>query len=263
MEGADPDAHRYELEAYDIRTFVPEPVVGSAYDGRALLRILARKLAGKLSGGRFGEPASARVAAVHAGLQVFDRPEHHMGGLAFGLDYPRVLNELGVGRAERMHELCAGPGYIGYALLAAGWCDELVLSDINPEPLSCARLTAAENGVAHRVSIYESDALDDIPAGERWDLVVANPPHFLPGPGTPEDIRVHDPGWSLHQRIYGSLGRHIEPGGLAVLSGNERGSDPRRFEEMVVAGGGRVRAIHPGRDLRGRPNGLYYLLSEW
>ena len=115
-----------------------------------------------------------------AGIAVFDRPELHKGGMSFGQDFPRVLNELGVGRCQRMFEYCAGPGYIGYSLLAAGWCETLALADVSRDAVAAARRTAAFNRLDERVAVYESDALDQIPADERWDLVVSNPPHFLP-----------------------------------------------------------------------------------
>jgi hypothetical protein len=200
------------------------------------------------------------VVAYYGEIAVFDKPEHHMGGLAFGSDFPRVLNELGIGRRERVFEFCAGPGYIGYSLLARGWCDTLVLSDINADAISVARFTAAHNELEDRVVAYRSDVLDQIPAGERWDLVVANPPHF---PGANADARQYDPDWALHRRFYASVGRHMNPGGLVLMVENPRGSDPDLFEEMIRAGGGEPRAIHPGTDIHGRPNGLYYQLSEW
>ena len=55
----------------------------------------------------------------------------------------------------------------------------------------------------------------------------------------------------------------MNPGGLVVMAEAEEGSDPELFEEMIRAGGGQPAAIHPGTDIHGSPNGLYYQLSEW
>jgi methylase of polypeptide subunit release factors len=194
---------------------------------------------------------------------VLDRPEQHRGGLAFGRDFPRVLNELGVGRRPRLFEFCAGPAYIGYSLLAAGWCETLALSDIDAGAIETAQRTARLNGLEDRVSAYVSDALDAIPASESWDLVVANPPHFLPDPSKSEDAQVFDRDWSLHRRFYETVERHMRPGGLVIVVENVAGSDPEAFEEMIRAGGGRPVTVHLGTDVRGKPNGLYYLVSEW
>jgi predicted RNA methylase len=247
-------------KAYRLEAYLPERLVDEGFSWRTLARILVGKLARKLTGGRVAPRWPESVVAYYGQIAVFDKPDHHMGGLAFGRDFPRVLNELGIGRRDRMFEFCAGPGYIGYSLLAAGWCESLVLADIDPDAVSSARFTAAHNELEDRVVVYRSDALDQIPDGERWDLVVANPPHFSE---RNPDIRIFDPGWELHRRFYASVASHMNPGGLVVMAEAEEGSDAELFEEMIRAGGGRPVAIHPGTDIHGRPNGLYYQLSEW
>jgi methylase of polypeptide subunit release factors len=251
------------LEAYRLDTYIPERLVEEMCDGRMLGRLLVRKLGRKVVPWLLARPDSESIVTSYAGIAVFDRPELHKGGLSFGQDFPRVLNELGVRRVSRLFEYCAGPGYIGYSLLAAGWCESLVLSDLNPDAVAAARRTASHNRLQDRVDVYESDALDQIPAGERWDLVVSNPPHFLPDAGGDGDIQVFDGDWKVHARFYESVGRHMRPGGLVVMVENRAGSDPRLFEQMIRAGGGRPLKVHEGSDLHGRANGLYYQVSEW
>jgi SAM-dependent methyltransferase len=258
----------YGLAAYHIDAYVPERLVEEMYDGRTLGRLLARKLARRVTPRRLLPRSEERIAAYYDGIAVFDRPEQHKGGLAFGQDVPRVLNELGIGRCGRLFEFCAGPGYIGYSLLAAGWCETLVLSDIDAGAVAAARHTASHNLLEDRVAIYESDVLDQIPDGERWDLVVANPPHFLPDPerssGIDADsVKVFDADWRLHDRFYASVRRHMRPGGVVVMAENCAGSDRDAFGRMIRAGGGREREAHVGTDIHGEPNGLYYQVSEW
>ena len=89
---------------------------------------------------------------------------------------------------------------------------------------------------------------------------MGNPPHF---PQANPDARMYDPDWELHRRFYSAVGRHMNPGGLVLIVEQTRGSDPELFEEMIRAGGGEPRAVHPGTDIHGEPNGLYYQLSEW
>jgi predicted RNA methylase len=258
------NSQTYELDAYSVASYVPERMVEEMYGGRTLARLAVRKLARKLSGGRLAARRSTEeIVAVYDGIAVFDRPEHHRGGLAFGRDFPRVLNELGVRRCDRLFEFCSGPGYIGYSLLATGWCKTLALSDIEPGSIATARRTAEHNGLEDRVSAYVSDALDQIPETEQWDVVVANPPHFLPDPSRPDDIQVFDPDWSLHRRFYGAVERHMRPGGLVIVVENTAGSEPDVFEDMIRAGGGRPLTAYPGTDIRGQANGLYYQVSEW
>jgi hypothetical protein len=247
-------------KAYRLETYLPERLVDEGFSWRTLVRLLGGKLARKLTGGRVAPRWSESIVAYYGEIAVFDKQDHHMGGLAYGRDFPRVLNELGIGRRGRMFEFCAGPGYIGYSLLAAGWCESLVLADINPDAVSTARFTAAHNELEDRVVVYCSDALEQIPDAERWDLVVANPPHY---PEQNADARVFDPDWDLHRRFYGSVARHMNPGGLILMAESREGSDPELFEQMIRAGGGQPLAVHPGTDVHGQPNGLYYQLSEW
>jgi predicted RNA methylase len=251
------------LDAYRLDTYIPERLVEEMCDGRMLGRLLARKLGRKVVPKLRSKPEEPAVVASYAGIAVFDRPDLHKGGLSFGQDFPRVLNELGVRRCTRLFEYCAGPGYIGYSLLANGWCETMALADISPDAVAVARQTAAHNRLEDRVSVYESDALDQIPADERWDLVVSNPPHFLPDAAGAEDIQVFDADWKVHGRFYESVGRHMTPGGLVVMVENSAGSDPQLFEQMIRAGGGQPRTVHEGTDVHGRPNGLYYQVSEW
>jgi hypothetical protein len=257
------DAELRGLEAYRLVNYIPERLVEEMCDGRTLGRMLVRKLGRRVVPRALSKDSAERIVTSFAGIAVFDRPELHKGGLAFGQDFPRVLNELGVRRVTRLFEYCAGPGYIGYSLLAAGWCESLALGDINPVAIASARRTAAHNRLEDRVAVYESDALDAIPGDERWELVVSNPPHFLPDDSAPPDIQVFDEGWKVHARFYESVGRHMQPGGLVVMVENCAGSDPRLFEQMIRAGGGRPLRIHEGTDVNGRPNGLYYQVSEW
>lgn len=252
----------YGLDAYRLDTYVSERLVDEMYDSRRLARLLGKKAGRRLMGSR-ARSSKDSVAACYAGIAVFDRPEQHKGGLAFGQDFPRVLNELGIGRCSSMCEFCAGPGYIGYSLLAAGWCETLALVEIDPGAVASARRSAAHNGLDDRVAVYESDVLDAIPETERWNLVVANPPHFLPDPGQPDSPLRFDSEWNVHRRFYSAIKRHAEPGTIVVMVENAAGSDPDLFAEMIRAGGGEERVRHPGTDFHGTPNGLYYQVSAW
>ena len=78
----------------------------------------------------------------------------------------------------RAYEWCAGPGFIGFSLLANGFCDSLCLSDVHPPAIAALKETVKINGLENKVSIYHSDSLDNIPNDEKWNLVVGNPPHY-------------------------------------------------------------------------------------
>jgi len=234
-------------------------LLAEMYPARTLARILFKKAAKKL----IGRDASLQPVVFYGGLAVFHRPGLHGGGLAFGQDFTRVLLELGQGRCETLFEFCSGPGYIGYSLLANGFCDRLTLADVNPAAVEAAAFTARHNGIEHRVSVYVSDGLRQIPADERWDLVVGNPPHFLPKTGADDSLLMFDPDWSVHRDFYSSVARFLKPGATVVLVETREGSSPEIFGPMIESGGGRIIAAVPGTDLSGRENGYYYLVSEW
>ena len=113
--------------------------------------------------------------------------EEHLngGGLAFGMDLVRyAYNAVGF-NIGRCLEFCAGPAFIGFALVAAGVCDTLALSDRNPEAVAAINETLAHPSnawLAGRVQPHLSDGLAAIPSHEIWDLVVACLLYTSPSP---------------------------------------------------------------------------------
>lgn len=136
---------------------------------------------------------------------------------------------------QRVFEWCAGPGFIGFSLLANGLAETLCLADINIEAVEACRRTIAENGLAGRVSVYRSDNLRNIPDSERWDLVVSNPPHFVDD--WIGDLRTYDDGWHIHRDFFTSVGVFLKSGGVIVLQENNRGSTGEIFRPMIEAAG--------------------------
>lgn len=226
------------------------------YSGKTLVKVLIRKLRRRT----LGVPHAIEPAATF-GLTVFAHPDLDGGGSGFGQDYLRVLREIGLRECDRLFELSAGPGFIGYSLLARGFCRHLVLADINSVAVQAARQSAEFNRIEHRVTIYESDGLKQIPPTEKWDVVVGNPPHFAQWNGRLK-LLFEDPAWSLHRSFYSSVRHYLTPGAHVILQENALGSSPDIFEPMILEGGGEVVGTTPGPDL-GRGGKMYYLLSRW
>lgn len=172
----------------------------------------------------------------YQGTDVCWLPELDGGGRRFGQDYLPVVGHL-FGRAPRIFEFCAGPGFIGFSLLAAGFCDTLTLADVNPAAVAAMRETVRRNGLADRVSVHLSDGLADLPARERFDLVVSNPPHFAEPVGPSASLITDDPQWRLHRSFYAGIGKHLAPGGSVLLQENSEGSSPEDFIPMIEAAG--------------------------
>jgi methylase of polypeptide subunit release factors len=166
-------------------------------------------------------------------IRVFYLPHLEGGGLTFGQDYIKVVRRL-FGKVDHICEFGAGPGFIGFSLLANGLCKRLTLIDINPEAVRIARKTVAENGLKTEVRVYLSDGLSNVPESEKWDLVVSNPPHF-DGKYRDyvEDVRVYDPKWEIHSRFYRDVPAHLKSGGSVLFYENLYGARPSLWEKMI------------------------------
>ncbi|RPA12685.1 methyltransferase [Gordonia sp. OPL2] len=96
--------------------------------------------------------------------------------------------------------------------------DEIVATDTNPRALSLAAATARLNGMHWDL---RAGSLFEPVAGERFDLIVSNPP-FVVGAGA-QDYIYRDSGMvgdSLCADLIRALPDHLEPGGTAQILAN-------------------------------------------
>jgi predicted RNA methylase len=192
-----------------------------------------------------------------AGIRVHYMKHLDGGGSGFGQDYIPLLASWQVPKQARAFEWCAGPGFIGFSLLGNGFCQTLCLADINPAAVEAARRTVQANRLGDRVSVYLSDNLSDIPATERWDLVVGNPPHFVDT--FIGDLRAHDPDWRIHRGFFSTVEPHLNPGAVMVLQENNRGSTAETFRTMIEAAGLSVIFVHGCAPQRTDRDQFYYI----
>ncbi|MEZ0342667.1 methyltransferase [Mycobacterium sp. pV006] len=117
---------------------------------------------------------------------------------------------------ERALDLGTGCGI--QALHLDAHCDHIVATDTNARALSLAAATARLNGMSwdlRRGSLFEPVA------GERFDLIVSNPP-FVVGTGS-LDYQYRDSGMAgdaLSQKLIGEVADHLRPGGTAQIMAN-------------------------------------------
>ena len=80
--------------------------------------------------------------------------------------------------ASSLLELCAGAGQIGLLTLAltAPTAHRLVAVDVNPAACAFARRNAEAVGLAEQVEVREGPMDEVLDAGERFALVIADPP---------------------------------------------------------------------------------------
>lgn len=131
-----------------------------------------------------------------------------------------LADNLDVRRGELALELGTGCGLL--AVLAARAGAKVVATDINPAALECARANALANGVADQIDFRLGNLFSPV-AGERFNLVIFNPPYLpvdpeetLDGPldrawgGGPDGRRVID-------RFLRELPDRLTPNGRALF----------------------------------------------
>jgi len=168
------------------------------------------------------------------------------GGTWFGQEYAAIIQQRYPGRVfERCYEWCSGPAFIGFNILDHGLCRSLCASDIYNSAIDRVRETAAANGL-ECVSAYATGTVAGLPDHEQFDLVVANPPHFLQCPGDENYQRIAvDQNWAAHQEFFANIGRHLMPDGIVLLQENQAGSLNREldFKPFIDAAGLEITAV--------------------
>jgi methylase of polypeptide subunit release factors len=134
-------------------------------------------------------------------------------------------------------DLGTGPGI--QALLAAQHCKRVIAVDVNDRAVAFTRFNAALNGLSN-VEARLGSWLEPV-AGERFDLVVANPPYVV----SPDTTFLYRDGELLRDDVAAMLLRdipaHLEEGGFAHVTANwihGRDEEWRRPLERWLTGSG-------------------------
>ncbi|MFN8229113.1 MAG: methyltransferase [Mycobacterium sp.] len=162
------------------------------------------------------------------------RPDHVLGIGGASVSLARAVVRAPVGRA-----LDLGTGCGIQALHLDAHCAQIVATDTNQRALALAAATARLNGMSwdlRRGSLFEPVA------GERFDLIVSNPP-FVVGAGT-RDYEYRDSGMAgdtLCRNMIEQVPDHLAPGGTAQIMANwivRDGADWRDRVAGWLAGSG-------------------------
>jgi HemK-related putative methylase len=114
---------------------------------------------------------------------------------------------------ELVLDLCTGTGI--QALAVAGRAAQVVAIDIGRRAAALAAVNAAFNAVAN-VEVRRGDLYAPV-RGQRFDLVLANPP-FVPGRRRGPAYHSGGPrGDRVLRRVVGGLQAHLRPGGRALI----------------------------------------------
>ena len=147
-----------------------------------------------------------------------------IGGASVSLAHAVIRSH--VGRA-----LDVGTGCGIQALHLSGHCDDVVATDTNERALALAAATARLNGKSWDL---RPGSLFEPVAGERFDLIVSNPP-FVVGVGALDYI-YRDSGMAgdaLCERMIREVAGHLEPGGTAQIMANWIVRDGQDWRDRV------------------------------
>ncbi|MDP2576434.1 MAG: peptide chain release factor N(5)-glutamine methyltransferase [Gemmatimonadota bacterium] len=140
----------------------------------------------------------------------------------------RVL-EWSAGRADLSFlDIGTGSGAIALSLLTEGPFERGVTVDISADALKVAGQNAVEVGVESRVDFRVGAFPDAVRRGERFHVIVSNPPYVALGEadGLPAEVRDWEPrealfagptGLEVIERIVEGAAAHLEPEGLLAL----------------------------------------------
>lgn len=154
--------------------------------------------------------------------------------------------------ALRILDLCTGSGAIAVSLAREYPAAQVVATEISPAAAAIARKNAARNAVSERVSVREGDLFAPVP-GERFDLIVSNPPYIASAviPTLSTEVR-REPvialdggpdGLVFYDRICAGAREALLPGGALVLEHGYDQADAVRAR-LVAAGFTGVTLVH-------------------
>ncbi|MCK0174630.1 methyltransferase [Mycolicibacterium sp. F2034L] len=153
---------------------------------------------------------SDQDAALRAGPV---RHDHVLGIGGASASLAHAVIRTPVGRA-----LDLGTGCGIQSLHLDAHCEQIVATDLNERALALAAATARLNGMTWDL---RAGSLFEPVAGERFDLIVSNPP-FVVGTGA-RDYLYRDSGMagdSVCRQLIEQAGDHLEPGGTAQIMAN-------------------------------------------
>ena len=126
----------------------------------------------------------------------------------------------------RVLDLCTGSGAIALALAKELPAAHVIATELSPGAAAIARKNAERNGFADRVEVRIGDLFAPV-AGERFDLIVSNPPYIPTAVIATLSAEVHrEPrlaldggadGLAFYDRICAQAAAHLLPGAALVL----------------------------------------------
>lgn len=147
-----------------------------------------------------------------------------------------------------------GSGCIAIALAAKSPTTRIVALDISAEALATAQQNAAKHQVTDRIEFRHGDGFTTLKSGERFDLIVSNPPYIASAEieTLQPEVRDHDPrgaldggadGLDFYHHLASEAGKFLQPHGKLMLEFGAGQADA--ITAILTAQNWTVEAVHP------------------
>lgn len=187
---------------------------------KTLQEMAARRLRGEPVDRILGEKEFYGLPFTLSDSTLVPRPETEMLVV-------RGLELLAGKQRKTILDLGTGTGCVVISLLTESPSAKAVAVDLSPEALVTALHNADRHGVAERLTLRKGSWFEPLEAGERFDLIVSNPPYIGSDEieGLSREVREHDPRLALdggadglvaYRAILAEAARWLKPGG-AIL----------------------------------------------
>ncbi len=136
---------------------------------------------------------------------------------------------LAKGQAEpRILDVGTGSGNLAVAVAQQHKTARVTAVDLSPDALAVAARNAARHGVMERIRFLHGDLFEPLPAGERFEFILSNPPYIAREElgELPAGVRNYEPllaldggpgGYVVLERLIAEAGGFLEPGGYLIL----------------------------------------------
>jgi release factor glutamine methyltransferase len=128
----------------------------------------------------------------------------------------------------RILDVGTGSGNIAVAVAHQHPGAQVTAVDVSPAALAVARRNAQHHGVAARIRFLEGDLFTPIPAGEKFDFILSNPPYIAREDleRVPAGVRDYEPrlaldggpgGYAVFERLIAGAADCLDPGGYLIV----------------------------------------------
>ena len=163
--------------------------------------------------------------------------------------------------AESVWDMGTGAGAVALSLATEGTWTRVVATDVSPEALSVAADNAERYDLGGHGEFREGSLFEPLEEGERFDVIVSNPPYIAEGEKgelqpevrdwePPEALFAGEDGLDVIRQLVAGAPKHLLSGGLLAL---ECGLGQAEGIAADVQATGAFGAVRIRADLTGRP----------